>query len=62
MDKAIKIHQGLIARPSLPEQYRGKILLELGYDYLGAGWFDRAEGLFKEVLIQDEKSQKRAII
>ena len=58
MDKAIKIHQGLIARPSLPERYRSKILLELGYDYLGAGWFDRAEGLFKEVLIQDEKSEE----
>ncbi len=58
MDKAIKIHQGLIARPSLPERYRCKILLELGYDYLGAGWFDRAEGLFKEVLIQDGKSQE----
>ncbi len=56
MDKAIKIHQGLIARPSLPERYRSKILLELGYDYLGAGWFDRAEGLFKEVLIQDDQS------
>lgn len=56
MDKAIKIHQGLIARPSLPERYRSKILQELGYDYLGAGWFDRAEGLFKEVLIQDQKS------
>ena len=58
MDKAIKIHQGLIARPSLPERYRSKILLELGYDYLGAGWFDRAEGLFKEVLIQDKKSKE----
>jgi len=58
MDKAIKIHQGLIARPTLPEHYRSKILLELGYDYLGAGWFDRAEGLFKEVLIQDKKSKK----
>ena len=58
MDKAIKIHQGLIARPSLPERYRSAILLELGYDYLGAGWFDRAEGLFKEVLIQDKKSKE----
>lgn len=58
MDKAIKIHQGLIARPSLPDHYRSKILLELGYDYLGAGWFDRAEGLFKEVLIQDTKSKE----
>ena len=58
MDKAIKIHQGLIARPSLPEHYRSKLLQELGYDYLGAGWFDRAEGLFKEVLIQDKKSKE----
>ncbi len=58
MDKAIKIHQGLIARPSLPEQYRNKILLELGYDYLDAGWFDRAEGLFKEVLLQDKTSKQ----
>lgn len=58
MDKAIKIHQGLIARPSLPERYRSMILLELGYDYLGAGWFDRAEGLFKEVLIQDKESKE----
>ncbi len=58
MDKAIKIHQGLIARPSLPERYRSKILLELGYDYLGAGWFDRAEGLFKEVLMQDGNSEE----
>ena len=58
IDKAIKIHQGLIARPSLPERYRNRVLLELGYDYLGAGWFDRAEGLFKEVLIHDPKSEK----
>ena len=58
IDKAIKIHQGLIARPSLPKEYRSKVLLELGYDYLGAGWFDRAEGLFKEVLIHDEKSEE----
>lgn len=58
IDKAIKIHQGLIARPSLPEKYRSKVLLELGYDYLGAGWFDRAEGLFKEVLIHDKSSEQ----
>jgi lipopolysaccharide assembly protein B len=58
IDKAIKIHQGLIARPSLPERYRIRVLLELGYDYLGAGWFDRAEGLFREVLIHDPKSEK----
>jgi lipopolysaccharide assembly protein B len=58
IDKAIKIHQGLIARPTLPERYRNRVLLELGYDYLGAGWFDRAEGLFKEVLLHDPQSEK----
>lgn len=58
INKAIKIHQGLIARPSLPDEYRSKVLLELGYDYLAAGWFDRAEGLFKEVLIHDRRSEK----
>ena len=58
IDKAIKIHQGLIARPSLPDKYHSKVLLELGYDYLAAGWFDRAEGLFKEVLIHDRKSEE----
>lgn len=56
IDKAIKIHQSLIARPSLPDEYRSRVLLELGYDYLAAGWFDRAEGLFKEVLIHDRQS------
>ncbi len=56
IDKAIKIHQGLIARPSLPEKYKTRVLLELGFDYLGAGWFDRAEGLFKEVLSLDSGS------
>lgn len=58
IDKAIKIHQGLMARPSLPEKYRDSVLLELGYDYLGAGWFDRAESLFKEVLVHDPGSDK----
>ncbi len=57
IDKAIKIHQGLMARPSLPERYRDRVLLELGNDYLGAGWFDRAEGLFKEILKHDSKSE-----
>ncbi|MGB5457926.1 MAG: lipopolysaccharide assembly protein LapB, partial [Gammaproteobacteria bacterium] len=58
IDKAIKIHQGLMSRPSLPDKYRSSVLLELGYDYLGAGWFDRAEGMFKEVLIHDPESEK----
>ena len=49
-DKAIEIHQNLIAKPSLSAKYRSKALLELGRDYLTAGLFDRAEGLFDDVI------------
>ncbi len=50
IDKAVKLHQSLLARPSLPTDYKPRVLLELGRDYLLAGWLDRAEGLFKEIL------------
>lgn len=50
LDQAIEVHQNLIARPSLSANYRSKSLLELGRDYLAAGLFDRAEGLFNDVI------------
>ena len=48
-DRAIRIHQNLIARPSLPEDERFLALLELGMDYMSSGLLDRAESLFKEL-------------
>ncbi len=51
-DRAIRIHQGLIARPNLNGNLRSQALLELGRDYLKAGVFDRAIGLFEELLEQ----------
>jgi lipopolysaccharide assembly protein B len=48
-DRAIRIHQNLIARPSLSQEDRKKALLELGYDYMSAGLLDRAENIFKEL-------------
>ncbi len=53
IDKSIKLHQNLLARPSLPVEYKFRVLLELGCDYQLAGWLDRAEGLFNEVLKDD---------
>ena len=53
IDKSIKLHQNLLARPSLPVNYKYRVLLELGKDYQLAGWLDRAEGLFKDVLKDD---------
>lgn len=50
VDRAIRIHQNLIARPSLGGDQRSNAILELGRDYLSAGLFDRAESLFKQAL------------
>ena len=49
-DRAVRIHQNLIARPSLAPEQRAGALLELGRDYLAAGLLDRAETLFIEVM------------
>jgi lipopolysaccharide biosynthesis regulator YciM len=49
VERAIRIHQNLIARPALSREQRAQALLELGQDYMRAGLFDRAENLFKEL-------------
>jgi len=49
VERAIRIHQNLIARPTLDKEQRTQALLELGQDYLKAGLFDRAENLFLEL-------------
>jgi len=49
VERAIRIHQNLIARPTLDKEQRSQALLELGQDYLKAGLFDRAENLFIEL-------------
>ncbi len=50
VDRAIRIHQNLIARPSLTSAHRKMSLLELGYDYMAAGLLDRAENIFRELV------------
>lgn len=50
VDRAIRIHQNLIARPQLSVMQRKEALMSLGYDYMSAGVFDRAERIFTEVL------------
>lgn len=53
VDRAIALHQNLIARPNLKKRQKELVLLELGQDYLAAGLLDRAEKLFIE--LQDSK-------
>lgn len=50
VDRAIRIHQNLIARPQLSLADRKQALLALGQDYMSAGVFDRAERIFLEVV------------
>lgn len=49
VDRAIRIHQNLIARPQLSLLQRKEALMALGQDYMSAGVFDRAERIFMEV-------------
>ncbi len=53
VDRAIRIHQNLIARPTLDREQRAQGLLELGLDYMRAGLLDRAESLFQELIEMD---------
>lgn len=57
VDRAIRIHQNLIARPTLSREQRAQALLALGEDYMRAGLLDRAESLFLELIELDQHSQ-----
>lgn len=49
IDRAIRVHQNLLARPNLNEAQRHQALFSLAKDYLSAGLFDRAEKLFADL-------------
>ncbi len=53
VDRAIRVHQNLIARPTLNQDQRAHALLELGMDYMRSGLLDRAEKLFLELVNLD---------
>ncbi len=60
VDRAIRVHQNLIARPTLSREHRAQALFELGHDYMRAGVFDRAESIFQE-LINSEPHTEHAL-
>jgi lipopolysaccharide biosynthesis regulator YciM len=57
VDRAIRIHQNLIARPQLAKNQRVRALSELAQDYMRAGVLDRAENLFLELANLDKKTE-----
>ncbi len=50
VEQAIKIHQNVIAKPSLSLVKRNDALYELARDFMNAGLLDRAESLFQELI------------
>ena len=60
VDRAIRIHQNIIARPDLAAEQRDQALFSLAKDYLHAGLLDRAEKLFVR-LAQGSRYQVQAL-
>lgn len=60
VDRAIRIHQNIIARPDLAAEQRDQALFSLAKDYLAAGLLDRAEKLFVR-LAQGSRYQVQAL-
>jgi len=60
VDRAIRIHQNIIARPDLGAEQRDQALYSLAKDYLAAGLLDRAEDLFSK-LAQGSRYQVQAL-
>ncbi|MCW8965002.1 MAG: lipopolysaccharide assembly protein LapB [Gammaproteobacteria bacterium] len=58
VDRAIRIHQSLIARENLSDGQRAQALLALAEDYMRAGLLDRAEDLFKEIIQRPGKHER----
>lgn len=52
VDRALRVHQNLVARPTLKPVHRNQARFELAQDYLRAGVLDRAENLFREMAEQ----------
>lgn len=60
VEKAIRIHQNLLARPSLPREHLHRAHLELARDFVSAGLLDRAERLFEDLLVEAPELRKIA--
>jgi len=58
VERAIRIHQNLVARPSMDKSQRAVALCELALDYQKAGLLDRAENLFLELTEINEHAEQ----
>jgi lipopolysaccharide biosynthesis regulator YciM len=58
VERAIRLHQGLISRNGISDEHKVLALLELGEDYMRAGLLDRAETLFTDLVRLDGNQDK----
>lgn len=58
-ERAIRVHQNLLARPDLPQEQKEHAEYELGVDYLKAGLLDRAEETFNRLINGQYGAQAR---
>lgn len=58
-ERAIRVHQNLLARPDLPQEHQVHAQYELGQDYLKAGLLDRAEEAFNKLVDTQYSAQAR---
>lgn len=54
VDRAIRIHQALLESASLTFEQRLLAIQQLGRDYLAAGFYDRAEEMFMQLVDEEE--------
>ena len=60
VDRAIRIHQNIIARPDLASEQKDQALFSLAKDYFAAGLLDRAEKMFA-TLAEGSRYQVQAL-
>ncbi|MBE0489940.1 MAG: lipopolysaccharide assembly protein LapB [Halomonas sp.] len=58
-DRAVKIHQNLLARPTLSAAQGERVQLELARDFLALGLLDRAERLLQAVVRDSQDDGRR---
>ena len=56
VDRAIRLHQGLVQRHDLSDQQKVQALLALGEDYMRSGLLDRAETVFSDLTRIDQRA------
>ncbi|AOM00793.1 lipopolysaccharide assembly protein LapB [Cobetia marina] len=59
VDRAVKIHQNLLARPALDSEQGERVQLELARDFMRSGVYDRAEKLLETLLKQAQHDDHR---